>query len=132
MCERRAGYCATCSAVEQMKRGIMPEHFTKSTIEASYWCARHGKETRHRIDNGRRGPCLLCIAELGSGSQKSADEQFLLDERAAIIEYDGNTPRARAEQLAREQMIAGEQVVMSYGAVMGPEMIEPGLRSVWK
>jgi hypothetical protein len=32
------------------------------------------------------------------------DEQFLFEERAAIIEYMGNVSRQRAEYLAKEQM----------------------------
>lgn len=31
------------------------------------------------------------------------DERFLLIERAAIIEFDGNVPRKQAEYLAKEQ-----------------------------
>lgn len=40
----------------------MPHHFTKNTIEASFFCAKCMKDTPHRIDNGRRGPCLTCMA----------------------------------------------------------------------
>jgi hypothetical protein len=39
----------------------MPEHYTKSTVEASCWCLKCGKPTPHRIDDGRRGPCLVCL-----------------------------------------------------------------------
>lgn len=41
----------------------MSEHYTKSTVEATVWCNPCGKVTRHRVDNGRRGPCLECIAK---------------------------------------------------------------------
>jgi hypothetical protein len=44
----------------------MPEHFTKRTIEASYWCLKCGGPTMHRVDTGRRGPCLACLAKLSS------------------------------------------------------------------
>jgi hypothetical protein len=40
----------------------MAYHFTKSTIEASFWCNKCGRETMHRVDSGRRGPCLVCLA----------------------------------------------------------------------
>jgi hypothetical protein len=43
----------------------MPEHFTKSTVEATVWCAPCGKPTPHRIDDGRRGPCLVCLEKRG-------------------------------------------------------------------
>jgi hypothetical protein len=32
-----------------------------------------------------------------------SDEQFVIEERAAILEYDANLPRHIAERLAREQ-----------------------------
>jgi hypothetical protein len=38
----------------------MPEHFTRNTLTASVWCAKCGRLTEHRIDGGRRGPCLEC------------------------------------------------------------------------
>jgi hypothetical protein len=33
-------------------------HYTKATVSAQVWCNVCGRETEHRIDNGRRGPCL--------------------------------------------------------------------------
>jgi ribosomal protein L44E len=41
----------------------MHEHYPKATIEVSVWCNRCGKFTMHRVDDGRRGPCLDCMAE---------------------------------------------------------------------
>jgi hypothetical protein len=41
----------------------MPEHYTKNTIECTVWCKPCGKLTQHRVDTGRRGPCLECIAK---------------------------------------------------------------------
>lgn len=40
----------------------MPEHFTKLTVEARLWCKRCFRATMHRVDQGRRGPCLECVA----------------------------------------------------------------------
>jgi hypothetical protein len=42
----------------------MSEHFTRRTISASFWCPKCGRRTQHRIDDGRKGPCLECIARL--------------------------------------------------------------------
>lgn len=42
----------------------MAEHYTKLTTEASAWCNRCAKSTMHRVDNGRRGPCLDCLKKL--------------------------------------------------------------------
>lgn len=44
----------------------MPEHFTLTTISAAFWCAKCGKQTQHRIDSRRKGPCLDCIARLAA------------------------------------------------------------------
>jgi hypothetical protein len=44
----------------------MPEHFSKNTLEASFWCSKCGQPTMHRVDTGRRGPCLVCLAALSS------------------------------------------------------------------
>jgi hypothetical protein len=41
----------------------MPEHYTKNTVSASFYCPKCGRETEHRIDGGRRGPCLVCLAK---------------------------------------------------------------------
>lgn len=33
-------------------------HYTKNTVSAKFWCNSCYKETEHRIDDGRRGPCM--------------------------------------------------------------------------
>lgn len=40
----------------------MPEHFTRNTVSAEFWCGKCGKRTQHRIDDRRKGPCLECMA----------------------------------------------------------------------
>lgn len=42
----------------------MPEHFTRNTISAAFWCNKCQKVTQHRIDDRRKGPCLECIGKL--------------------------------------------------------------------
>jgi hypothetical protein len=42
----------------------MTEHFTRATISATFYCAKCGCTTQHRIDDRRKGPCLECIARL--------------------------------------------------------------------
>lgn len=39
----------------------MPEHFTRNTVSASFWCSKCGKATLHRVDDRRRGPCMVCM-----------------------------------------------------------------------
>jgi hypothetical protein len=36
----------------------MTEHFPKSTLTATAWCLKCHRNTEHRIDDGRVGPCL--------------------------------------------------------------------------
>lgn len=40
----------------------MTEHFTKLTVSAEFHCPKCDKRTQHRIDSGRKGPCLECMA----------------------------------------------------------------------
>ena len=42
----------------------MAEHYTKLTVSACAWCARCRKQTGHRVDKGRIGPCMRCIERL--------------------------------------------------------------------
>lgn len=42
----------------------MAEHYTKATTEVTVWCKRCNALTQHRVDDGRRGPCLACIKKL--------------------------------------------------------------------
>ena len=39
----------------------MTQHFTKNTVSASFFCPKCETFTQHRIDHGRKGPCLECI-----------------------------------------------------------------------
>lgn len=39
----------------------MPEHYPLAMVEVRVWCKVCNKETMHRVDNRRRGPCLACI-----------------------------------------------------------------------
>lgn len=39
----------------------MPEHFTKNTVSAEFFCNKCCRFTQHRIDGNRKGPCLRCI-----------------------------------------------------------------------
>lgn len=52
----------------------MPEHYTKNTVSATCWCKKCGKNTLHRVDDGRRGPCYNCMAALEAEHQKPKPE----------------------------------------------------------
>ena len=36
----------------------MPEHYPKSVTDCWEFCEQCGRNTTHRVDDGRRGPCL--------------------------------------------------------------------------
>lgn len=42
----------------------MTQHFTRNTVSAQFWCGKCQKTTSHRIDGGRKGPCIECVARL--------------------------------------------------------------------
>lgn len=44
----------------------MTQHYTRNTVEASAWCRKCHKDTMHRIDGVKLGPCLDCIKRLNS------------------------------------------------------------------
>lgn len=47
------------------------EHYTRNTVSVSAYCSKCGKNTQHRVDGVRRGPCLECIAKLEEKSSFS-------------------------------------------------------------
>jgi hypothetical protein len=47
----------------------MPEHYTKNTLECTAWCNKCQRNTQHRVDGGRRGPCLEHAAPALSAAQ---------------------------------------------------------------
>ena len=55
----------------------MPEHFTKNTLETTAYCGKCQAFTQHRVDGGRRGPCLECLSKPvdGDGLSKSQRER---------------------------------------------------------
>lgn len=61
----------------------MPEHYSKNTVSAEAWCKKCQRLTQHRIDHGRRGPCLECLKKLGevAPAPEPAAEQIGLFER---------------------------------------------------
>ena len=52
----------------------MPHHYTKATVAASSWCNRCNKQTMHRIDAGRLGPCKDCMKALGEQHEEHKTE----------------------------------------------------------
>jgi len=38
----------------------MAQHYTKNTLEATKWCNRCSRKTRHAVSGNRIGHCLEC------------------------------------------------------------------------
>jgi hypothetical protein len=69
----------------------MPEHFTKLTVSASFWCAKCGKATMHRVDDRRRGPCMVCMEAVPHGERKPRQiEQASLFSDALVRDKRGD------------------------------------------
>lgn len=68
----------------------MPEHYTKNTLECTAYCNRCGKMTQHRVDGGRRGPCLDCIKKLEIESAAARIRKGLKAEEKA--DHDRRNP----------------------------------------
>lgn len=48
------------------------KHYTKNTVSVYAWCGQCKGQTPHRVDNGRRGPCLTCIDRLDKKQDRAA------------------------------------------------------------
>jgi ribosomal protein L44E len=40
------------------------EHYTKNTVEVQAYCNKCRRQTSHRVNGGRKGSCLECVAKL--------------------------------------------------------------------
>lgn len=52
----------------------MTEHFTRNTVSAPFHCGKCAKVTQHRIDSGRKGPCLDCMARYDAAPKPARPE----------------------------------------------------------
>lgn len=69
----------------------MPEHYTRNTLEVTAWCEKCQRFTQHRVDGGRRGPCLEHKAQEYTLEQfkRMANEK----KRQLQAEFDRQNPR---------------------------------------
>jgi hypothetical protein len=44
-------------------------HMTRNTQQASFWCNPCQRVTMHRVDGGRKGPCLECMKRADVGRE---------------------------------------------------------------
>jgi hypothetical protein len=62
----------------------MTEHFSRSTVSSAFWCGKCQKQTQHRIDGVRKGPCLECIARYDAAPKVEAPEK--VQEQQSLFE----------------------------------------------
>jgi hypothetical protein len=65
----------------------MGQHYTRNTVSAAEWCTKCQKQTQHRIDDRRKGPCMECMAKLETkhdavNPEKPAEQTNLFDAAA--------------------------------------------------
>jgi hypothetical protein len=49
---------------------ISRHHLSRNTVSAFYWCNKCSKQTEHRVDGGKKGPCLACLEKRGAPKTK--------------------------------------------------------------
>lgn len=54
-----------------MSGNVRGQHYTRNTQSVARHCPKCNKVTQHRVDDGRLGPCLECIAKLEATSSES-------------------------------------------------------------
>lgn len=50
----------------------MAQHYTRNTVSAAEYCTKCQKQTQHRIDDRRKGPCMECMAALETKHETAA------------------------------------------------------------
>jgi len=50
----------------------MAKHHTRRTISAAAWCNKCRRQTQHRVDDRRIGPCMEC------GKERPAEQKPLM------------------------------------------------------
>lgn len=51
----------------------MAQHYTRTTVSAAAWCKKCGKETQHRIDGVKLGPCMVCLDKLENAPKREPE-----------------------------------------------------------
>lgn len=88
----------------------MTQHYTRNTIEASSWCNPCGKNTPHSVSGNRLGACLACLGKRQQQHDELAMKAELYEERAGILEFCANLPRAQAELEAHSEIFGDKKL----------------------
>jgi ribosomal protein L44E len=69
----------------------LSEHYTRNTLECTVWCKRCNAMTQHRVDTGRRGPCLPCMEKQKANIEVERIRRGLAEE--ARVEKEKREPK---------------------------------------
>lgn len=76
---------------QEGQAAMSPEHYTKNTLEVTAYCNPCGKMTQHRVDDGRRGPCLECIKKREADNEVKRIQKGLEEEER--LEREKRNPK---------------------------------------
>jgi hypothetical protein len=95
------------------------EHYTKSTVSATAWCKKCGGFKSHRIDGGRVGPCLTCVAST-AGELKFEAAPARAAKQVGLFEAPETKAPMRETQtvIAETPVAASEPVAASSDALL--------------
>ncbi len=80
----------------------MSEHYTRNTLECTAYCGRCQKNTQHRVDAGRQGPCLDCIQRI---EKRAAEEKAKRLQKEADAAKQPNLFEKTTEEKLAEHLV---------------------------
>jgi ribosomal protein L44E len=64
----------------------MSEHYSKMTKAATTYCKKCGRQTMHRVDNGRLGSCLEQHFDgLSAAQRKQREKREIEDQQPKLL-----------------------------------------------
>jgi hypothetical protein len=70
---------------------LMGGHYTRNAFECTAWCNRCRRDTQHRVDGGRRGPCLECIKKRELENEVNRIKRGIAQED--LVEHERKNPK---------------------------------------
>jgi ribosomal protein L44E len=76
MCDKHAASVGEDRDLCPVHKGatVMAEHYTKNTVQVQAYCNKCRRQTSHRVNGGRKGSCLECVAKLEKEHAARANE----------------------------------------------------------
>jgi hypothetical protein len=98
----------------------MAEHYTKkNTITATAYCKKCRKFTMHRIDDGRLGPCMPCVAET-AGSLEFEPAPAQVAQQVSLFGAPASTAQVKAVEAPAISRV--DEAALPVGSEAGCEL----------